>query len=56
MKKIKIYYKGELDENLDDIIKDAFGRKEFVFVGSGYNFQAQERDMEFEYQSLISIL
>jgi len=52
MKNIKIYYKGELDENLDDVIRDAFGRIEFAFVGSGYNFQERERDMEFEYQPL----
>ena len=52
METIKIYYKGELSEELDEIIKDAMGRKGYVLVGSGYYFPTQERDLEFEYKPL----
>ena len=55
MKKIKIYYKGEYSEQLDDIIKDAFGRKAYEFIGSGYNFKKEERDLEFECQPVPEV-
>ena len=52
MKTIKIYYKGGLDEQLEDIIKDAFGRISYTLIGSGYNFQTKARDLEFEFQAV----
>jgi len=54
-KKIRIYYKGEYNEEIDTILKDAMGRKAYVFIGSGYNFRTKERDLEFEYQPIPSI-
>lgn len=50
--KIKIYYKGEQNSELDDFLKDTLGRSNFVLIGSGYHFQNQERDLEFENQLL----
>ena len=50
MEKIKIYYKGELDTEKDNLLKDALGRKSFSFTGSGYDLVNKERDLEFEYQ------
>jgi len=52
MNKIKIYYKGELNEKLDDFLKDTFGRRSYILIGSGYNFKEQERDLEFELQEV----
>ena len=49
METIKIYYKGELDRNLDDFLKDVFGKRSYLLIGSGYNFKEEERDLEFEY-------
>ena len=54
MKKMKIYYKGGYNEEIDMILEDAMGRKSYVLIGSGYNFGTKERDLEFEYQSLSS--
>lgn len=48
MKKITIYYKGGLDEQLDDFLKDTFRRRSYEFIGSGFNLETQERDLEFE--------
>ena len=50
MNKIKIYYKGELDEDIDNILKQAMGRMGYLLVGSGYMFSKEERDLEFEYK------
>lgn len=47
MEKIKIYYKGEHNEQMDNILKDAMGCKGYVLIGSGYNFKTAERDLEF---------
>jgi len=53
MKNIKIYYKGEFNQGVDDLIKDAMGRVSYVLVGCGYNFKAQERDLEFEHDPVL---
>lgn len=52
MKTIKIYYKGELNEGIDNILKDAMGRMGYLCVGSGYYFPEKERDIEFEFTPL----
>lgn len=52
MKNIKIYYKGGLDERLDNLIGEALSAKEYLFVGSGYDVVTKERDLEFRYEPL----
>lgn len=49
---IKIYYKGEANEIVDDILKDAMGRKGYLLSRVGYNFKEKARDLEFDFEPL----
>ena len=46
-KTIKIYYKGEIDKKEDDIIEEAMSYMSYILVGSGYDCETKERDLEF---------
>ena len=44
--KIQIYYKGKPNKKLEKELKEKLSN--WKEIGSGYNFQTDERDLEFE--------
>ena len=53
---IKIYYKGECDGRKDNIIERAMRYMGYTLVGSGYDFETKERDLEFGISDAIIFL
>ena len=45
---IKVEYKGKLNRQLDDKIRQAFKSIGYRFIGSGYYFEKDLRDLVFE--------
>lgn len=45
---MKFTYTGELRTELDDKIIAYAEKQGFEFIGSGYNFETQTRDLSFE--------
>ena len=48
---MKFTYTGELRPELDEKITAYAEKQGFEFVGSGYNFKTQTRDLSFEKQA-----
>lgn len=48
MTKIKLTYKGAIDEKLDIKIISLFDKSGIDFIGSGYNKKTKTRDITFE--------
>ena len=48
MKTLKIYYEGEVDNNMDEAVEAVLKTFEYKFVGSGHNMVRGIRDLEFE--------
>ena len=46
--KITIYYNGEQDDKVDEGIRKGMEREGFEWIGQGYYFKEQRRDITFE--------
>ncbi len=45
---LQVHYKGELNEVLDRKIEQIAKRYGYEFIGSGYCFKTETRDMQFK--------
>ena len=47
--KVKMTYSGGIKEDIDDLFKDFLGKQgyKYEFIGSGFNFDTNIRDVEF---------
>ena len=45
---MKIYYSGKQNSRLDKTLEVILNLFQYEFIGSGYNFKKNERDLQFE--------